>query len=97
MKQDMEASRIPEACHGIQTNFCKNPHCSNFGIPASTEQQPKGPGAGERGRDSYTVRGSGGGLGHFGPALCCNLCNEAPPIKSNRAIHEELTRMWVPF
>lgn len=34
--------RVPVEIGTIQVNFCKNPHCQNFGIPASTKRQPRG-------------------------------------------------------
>lgn len=86
-------TRIPMEIGSIQVNFCKNPQCQNFGIPASTLKQPRGPGASKRGRDNYTVVGSGRGT----PMLRCNLCGQYPTIKSNKAIYEELSRMWAPF
>lgn len=85
--------RIPLEVAGIQVNFCKNPNCANFGIPASSEKQPRGPGAGERGRDSYTVTGSTHGGKVSTPVLTCLRCNETPPIKSNQGVHEERERM----
>lgn len=80
MKYEAEETRIPEVVDGIQVNFCKNPRCPNFGVPASTEQQPRGAGAKERGRDAYTVRGT---LGHgsTSPCLLCSNCNESPSKK----------------
>jgi len=33
--------RIPVEVGAIQVNFCKNPQCQNFGVPASTEKQPE--------------------------------------------------------
>ena len=84
--------RVPEAIGGIQVNFCKNPGCPNFGVPASLEKLPRGPGAQQRGRDAYTVRGSkrreSGAM-----FLNCHYCGETPIIKSNRAIQEELLRL----
>ena len=53
--------RVPMEVGTIQVNFCKNPQCQNFGIPASTKRQPRGRGAVERGRDTYSVVGSGRG------------------------------------
>ena len=47
--------RVPMEVDAIQVNFCKNPHCQNFGIPASTTKQPRGRGAAERGRDTYNI------------------------------------------
>ncbi len=85
--------RIPIEVGGIQVNFCKNPQCQNFGVSASTERQPRGKGASERGRDTYTVVGSGRGT----PMLHCGYCGQYPTIKSNRAIHEELSRFWKSF
>jgi transposase-like protein len=92
MKYESEGTRLPKATNGININFCKNPRCPNFGIPASTEKQPKGRWATEQNRDAYTVRGT---LGHASgaPRLLCNYCNESPPFKSNFAIGEELKRM----
>lgn len=49
--------RVPIEVDGIQVNFCKNPQCQNFGVPASTKRQPRGKGAEERGRDTYNVVG----------------------------------------
>ena len=80
--------RIPLTVGDIQVNFCKNPLCLNFGRPASMDVQPRGPGAASRGKDVYTVTGSGGVA-----SLSCNLCGETPPLKSNHAISEELDRL----
>lgn len=85
--------RIPLEVAGIQVNFCKNPNCPNFGVPASSEKQPRGPGAGERGRDSYRVTGSTHGRERLVPVITCLMCKEAPPIKSNQGVHEERERM----
>jgi len=85
--------RVPGEVGTIQVNFCKNPQCQNFGVPASTKRQPRGRGAAERGRDTYSVVGSGRGT----PMLRCSFCGQYPTIKSNKAIHEELSRFWKPF
>lgn len=82
--------RIPLEIGKIQVNFCKNPQCKNFGTPASTTKQPRGPSAAKRGRDTYTVVGSGRGT----PMLRCSFCGQYPTIKSNKAIHEERSRFW---
>ena len=73
--------RIPIEIGTIQVNFCKNPQCKNFGIPASTMRQPRGPGSTKRDRDTYTVVGSGRGS----PMLRCSFCGQYPTIKSNKA------------
>lgn len=85
-------TRIPEEVNGIQVNYCKNPRCPNFGVSASTNEQPRGPKANEGGRDFYTIAGSGGHMGYT-ITLRCKLCNERPPLKSNRAIAEEIDRL----
>jgi transposase-like protein len=86
--------RVPPLFGGIQVNFCKNPTCANFGVPASTEKQPRGPGAKARNRDNYTVKGAGYSEGRPGtPVLFCEWCKETPPLKSNKGIHEEVERI----
>lgn len=82
--------RIPLEVDGIQANFCKNPSCDNFGVPASTKKQPRGPGAGNRGRDKYRLA-----RGQANPVtqLVCLCCGEVLPVKSNQGIHEELERI----
>jgi transposase-like protein len=86
--------RIPLEVAGIQVNFCKNPGCPNFGVPASSEKQPRGPGARERGRDGYRVASGSYSDNRAGaPVITCLMCNEAPPIKSNQGVHEERERM----
>lgn len=88
------STRVPPAVNGIQTNFCKNPACGNFGMPAL--ESIKGmrlrtiAGTSIRTRDGYKSSTTGRGL----PALKCVYCDtRPPPLKSNLAIHEELTRM----
>ena len=85
--------RVPIEVGTIQVNFCKNPQCQNFGVSASTKRQPRGRGAAGRGRDTYRIVGSG----RSRPMLWCSFCGQYPTIKSNRAIHEELSRFWKPF
>jgi len=85
--------RVPVEVGTIQVNFCKNPQCQNFGVPASTKRQPRGRGAAERGRDTYSVVGSGRGT----PVLQCSFCGQLPTIKSSKALPEELSCFWKPF
>lgn len=86
--------RIPLPVEGIQVNFCKNPECPNFGVPASHSKQPRGPGAKDRGRDSYRISGSQANAKRGSvPVITCLKCNEAPPIKSNLGVCEEVRRM----
>jgi transposase-like protein len=75
----------------VQINFCKNPDCANFGIPAAGKKharrakQPEGPPAGY----DYALSGGRGST----PFLKCQLCGEFPPIKSNLGVGEELMRL----
>ena len=81
----IERPRIPPEVEGIQANFCKNPGCANFGVPAIDAPQ-KGKGIQ---RDNYILETRG----PHRPVLTCKLCRERPPIKSNRAIAEEFQRI----
>jgi transposase-like protein len=78
-----KSRRIPNPVDGIQINFCKNPSCANFGIPASNQTQSRG---GKQGQDIYIVCGK-----NANKELLCRKCGEYIPIKSNQSIHEELT------
>lgn len=83
--------RFPPTVGGIQVNHCKNPKCSNFGVPPSNERK--------RGRSAqptkpaipgdYIVTSTGKGS----PALKCLLCDEIFPMQSNLAIVEEMLRI----
>jgi transposase-like protein len=79
----IKPSRVPPAVASIQVNFCKNPVCRNFGVPA--KERPKGSTAG----DGYHSVKGGSGV----PVLSCRRCGEYPSVKSNLAISEELGRM----
>lgn len=86
--------RIPPPVNGIQVNFCKNPTCANFGVPASVEKQRRGPGAKGCNRDNCTVKGAGYSEGRAGtPIIYCEWCKETPPLKSNQGICEEVERV----
>lgn len=80
-----QTSRIPPEVGGIQVNFCKKPTCPNFGVPAAQTTR-RGQSAGG---DTYTKLGSG----HDTPVLRCHACGEYPPLKSNRGIHIEVSRL----
>ena len=75
--------RIPVQTGGVQVNFCKNPVCKNFGIPAK-ESLSKGK------KDAYGLDTTGRSLR---PALVCSGCGEKFPVKSNLGIAEETGRL----
>ncbi|WP_135607029.1 IS1 family transposase [Solemya velesiana gill symbiont] len=81
--------RIPIEINGVQVNFCKNPRCSNFGIPARSSNQPLKTPDGKVIPDRYRKSGDVWNKSY----LLCKECGETPPIKSNLAISEELNRM----
>jgi len=81
--------RIPLEADGIQVNFCKNPLCDNYGVPASMNKQPRGPKAASAPRDSYTIVASGKRM----PMLHCHKCGEYPTLKSNQGIAKEVDRI----
>lgn len=82
----METTRIPVEHNGIQHNFCKNPKCINFGVPALQTKA--------KGINTYALTGlnQGGGTLNI-PLLRCNSCGEHIPMKSNVGIYEELERI----
>jgi len=82
-------TRVPPEKNGLQVNFCKNPRCANFGVPA-LQTKPLG----RRGKkivdpDLYHVTGG------INATLRCQVknCEETLTMKSNVAILEELARM----
>lgn len=80
--------RIPPESNGIQINFCKNPSCENFGIPAEAFGDYRGKSGKHRVHTKYNVLAAAKGY----PLLRCNACGEHFPIKSNQGISEELER-----
>lgn len=73
----------------VQVNFCKNPACANFGVPASLKKHARRSSAGAATGSEYTISGAGAGL----PLLKCRLCGEHLPMKSNQGIVEEIDRL----
>ena len=78
---------MPAEADGIQVNFCKNPTCSNFGVPPKLSVL-RGAAAHGGSQDTYTIQATGAGL----PILHCSICGESPPLKSNVSIGEERGR-----
>lgn len=76
----------------IQINFCKNPQCKNFGVPAKEELTKPGP---SPDRDlNYKVTNTSKGRV---PAILCKSCKEKIPIKSNAGISAEFERITRPI
>jgi hypothetical protein len=72
----------------LQVNFCKNPQCENFGIPAREEPVKPGPSA-DRDTHYRVTNTSEGRI----PAILCKSCHEKIPIKSNTGISAEFERI----
>lgn len=79
---------LPPEAYGINVNFCKNPHCRNFGVPADVVKHRH-----KKGSLAVTP-GTAYGLvsSHRRLALKCLLCEERFAVKSNLAVAEELAR-----
>src|SRR5437899_11591550 len=79
---------LPGEAFGINVNFCKNPHCPNFGVPAEIVKHRHKKGA------LAATPGTAYGLvtSHSRLALKCLLCKEQFAVKSNLAVAEELAR-----
>lgn len=74
----------------LQVNFCKNPLCANFGVPATgTKFARLKPTAAEPGTQYKLGSTSQGNV----PSLTCLMCSETFPVKSNVGITEEIARM----
>lgn len=72
---------------GVNVNFCRNPLCTNFGVPAKLED---GRGRSKRGtneRSCYVLSGTGDQA-----SLNCSICNIKTVIKSNKEVWEEFDR-----
>lgn len=80
--------RVPPEAGGIQINFCKNPRCANFGVPAPNARPTRSTTAGGQ-PGHYRIALSLPGT----PLMRCMACGETFPLKSNLAIAEELTRL----
>ncbi|MFT5578896.1 MAG: transposase-like protein, partial [Paraglaciecola psychrophila] len=81
--------RVPEAHQGIQVNFCKNPHCQNFHVPAKQGERGKGRGKKAQFDPNYTLVA----IAKSTPAYKCKHCGEIFAAKSNIGIASELNRI----
>lgn len=81
---------VPPEIGGINVNFCKNPSCQNFGVPANLVKwaRRKASGLNTVPGAAYTLCG----VGKLRPALKCSMCGEIFSIKSNLAVAEEAYR-----
>lgn len=85
---------FPRSYKGYQINYCKNPHCKNYGIPPSA---PKKKSNGEYSKDigKYKVqvtRSKRKGKATV-KVLTCKLCKSASTLFSNKGIVQEVERL----
>lgn len=76
--------RSPASYGGIQVNFCKSPVCTNFGVTIAEKLK-----ANSETPNPYRLSGAGRNF----PVAKCNACGESFPLKSNKGVFEELSRM----
>lgn len=79
--------RLPPPFEGVNVNFCKNPLCPNFGVPAEIEDRRGRPKKNTNERSAYFVTKS-----PHESALRCSVCNVHTVVKSNKAVWEEFDR-----
>lgn len=81
---------LPPTTADINVNFCKNPKCANFGVPAVVvkHRHIHGTPLASTPGSAYTIKSNGKNR----PSLLCLFCKESVSIKSNLAVAEELAR-----
>jgi hypothetical protein len=84
---DPKRLRLPLPFQGVNVNFCKNPHCPNFGIAADPEDQRGKSKANSNQRSPYAVSGTSDVA-----VLGCRTCGISSVVKSNKAVWEEFDR-----
>lgn len=90
LEAEEDDGALPPAVAGINVNFCKNPACANFGVPADVVKwrRKAHPDVAGKPGISYRLHAVGGSR----PALKCLLCGEHFAVKSNLAVAEERLR-----
>jgi len=88
VKISLAGRRAPAPFGGLDLNHCKNPACGNFGVPETVDRPIRSSGQPAQPGDYVLVA-----AGKNKPILKCLLCSETFPMRSNRAVHEELTRL----
>lgn len=80
--------RLPDACDGIDLNFCRNPQCPDFGVLPDpyirSDDHPPAPAGALLG----SVKGK-----KNEEAFNCPSCGKSSRLKNNRAIAEEYKRL----
>lgn len=88
--------RIPPEVRGLQLNTCRNPLCSNFGVPPK-DHIPKGRLPVEL-RDTYALKSTKDREKvRDAHAMMCLVCNGQFRLVSNQGVLEELDRFLQPL
>ena len=82
-RKNPDGPRVPPEVGGVQSNFCRNINCDNFGVPPLASLA-KGL------SDGYRLVSKGKGSGQ---RLKCMKCGQHSSLKSNAGIVEELARI----
>lgn len=81
---------MPPADGDIQSNFCRNINCENFGVPPLDVVARGRPKKGQKqASDGYRLIGNN----HGGQTLLCTKCGQTSSLKSNSGIREEMNRI----
>lgn len=88
VKISLAGLRAPAPFEGLDLNHCKNPTCANFGVPETAHRTKRKAGAAPQPGD-YSLVAAGKGK----PMLRCGVCKEYFSMRSNQAVHEELSRV----
>lgn len=88
-KRNSDAPRVPPADGDIQSNFCRNINCENFGVSPQDKVSSGRTKAGQvRVQDGYRMSTNGKRT-----RLTCAKCGQHSSVKSNAGIKEELDRI----
>lgn len=89
-RRNFGGPRVPPIIGGIQSNFCRNINCENFGVEPLPHVSRGPPGSKGGRRDGYRLSASGK---IPKTNLRCTKCGQKSSIKSNSGISEELERI----
>lgn len=90
-RRQADLPRVPAEVEGVQSNFCRNINCENFGVaPRPKVSKGRRTGSPDYDGDGYRLIGK---KGANAKSLYCTKCGLTSSIKSNAGIVEELRRI----
>ncbi|MEF1341358.1 hypothetical protein REH81_32115, partial [Vibrio rotiferianus] len=75
----------------IQYNFCRNPNCSNYGIPAGNSLPPNSKGIYTKLKNDYAIVSNE----KEGANIKCKVCGSQTVFINNKAVVDESTRLQI--